>query len=107
MTTYYTCIDPGICDRLRTRLLSSVFATEETKAAGKYITSLRCPACGDTSAYSYNDEPFLIICNRRKSCGAKTPTRDLFPDVLRKVEEEYPPTEIIFSDSTDDEAVNE
>lgn len=92
MTTY-TRIDPVIRDRLRTRLLSSEFATEKTKVSGKYITNLRCAECGDETAYAFADEPSSINCNRKNHCGAKTLTRDLFPDVMRKVEEEHPPTE--------------
>ena len=92
MTTY-TRIDPVIRDRLRTRLLSSEFATEKTKTNQRYINNLQCPTCGDTSAYAYFDEPFAIICNRKNHCGAKTLTRDLFPDVMLRLEEEYPPTE--------------
>ncbi len=92
MTTQHTHRESDYCDRLRERLLSSSYVTPKTKTNDRYINNLQCPVCGDKTAYAYTDKPFAIICNRINSCGAKTLTRDLFPDVIARVEDEAPPT---------------
>ncbi len=79
--------------KLRDRLLNSEWATPKTRVGEKYITGLRCPACGHVEAWAYFDRPYTIICNRANNCGVRTKTLELFPDVLKRVERDYPPTD--------------
>ncbi len=78
--------------KLRERLLQSEWATPKTRVVGKYIIGLRCPVCGHDEAWAYADRPYMIFCNRANHCGVRTKTLELFPDVLKQVERDYPPT---------------
>lgn len=79
--------------KIHERLMGSEFATEKTRIGDQYITGLTCPACGEKEAWAYADKPFSIICNRANNCGVRTKTLDLFPDVLKRVERDYPSTD--------------
>lgn len=70
----------------------SDFWTEKSYIKGRTISNLQCPECGDRTAWAYADKPFAIICNKLNHCGAKTKTLSLFPDILRNIESEHPPT---------------
>jgi hypothetical protein len=78
--------------RIKSRLLGSEYATEKTRDNGKTISNLSCPKCGDKTAWAYSEEPLSINCNRMNKCGARTKVLDLFPEMLKKVEEEFPYT---------------
>jgi len=80
---------PSITDRL----MQSGYRTERTKVRGNTISNLRCPECGDKTAWAYADKPFSINCNKLNHCGIRTKTLSLFPDILRNIEFEHPPTD--------------
>lgn len=94
MTPPNTCShsDTEFTFRLKERLLNSEFATEKTRDNGDYITGLICPECGEPEGWAY-DTPFIIFCNRKNNCGARTKTVDLFPDLKILIERDFAPTE--------------
>ena len=63
-----------------------------TKEKSGTISGLICPACGDKTAWAYTESPMSINCNRLSSCGARTRTLDLFPELRRNVERDFPAT---------------
>jgi hypothetical protein len=79
-------------DRIFSALKQSVYWTEKTRSNGKTIQGLTCPVCGDRSAWAYTDGPMAINCNRANSCGARTKTLTLFPEVRLNIEREFPAT---------------
>lgn len=80
-------------NRITERLLQSDYATPRTKIKNGYIRNLRCPVCGDETAYAHEDAPWVIICNRANHCGSRTKILNLFPDILTNFEREYQPTQ--------------
>jgi len=68
---------------------------ENTKAreVGEKINHITCPECGKPDAYAHANEPNVIICHRMNQCGAKTLTRELYPDLFNTFEERFKPTE--------------
>jgi hypothetical protein len=39
---------------------------------GKYLQKITCPSCGKKEAFTYVENPWAIICPRKKKCGVKT-----------------------------------
>ena len=75
------------------RILNSEFKTEKTKLGSKVISGLICPECGGAGrAWCYRDEPWSVNCNRLNECGARTKTLELFPEVVRNIEKDFPQT---------------
>lgn len=74
------------------RLRASEFWTEKTKFNQKYISNLKCSQCDHTEAWAYSSSPFTINCNRQNQCGARIKTLSLFPEIIRRIEREFPPT---------------
>ena len=62
----------------------------EDQDNGKTIQGLTCPACGDKIAWTYADGPMSMNCNPPKSCGARTKTLEMFPEVRRNIESDFP-----------------
>ena len=81
-----------LSERILAALKASSFWTTKTRANNVSIQSLVCPACGDGSAWAYISSPMAIICNKANSCGARTKTLDLFPEVRRNIERDFPAT---------------
>ena len=79
--------------RITNKILQSDYATPRTKINNGYIRYLRCPVCGDETAYAHERAPWVIICNRANHCGSRTKILNLFPDILINFEREYEPTE--------------
>ena len=79
-------------NRLRERLKQSQYWTEKTRSNGNTISGLICPACGDKSAWAYEGEPWAISCNRKSQCGASSKTLELFPELRRNIEKDFPAT---------------
>lgn len=71
---------------------ASPYWTQKTRISGTTIQNLTCPACGDPSAWAYVAGPMAINCNRQSQCGARTKTIDLFPELRRNVERDFPPS---------------
>lgn len=71
---------------------ASPYWTPHTRISGNTVQRLVCPACGDTDAWSYTAGPMSINCNRLSQCAARTKTIDLFPELRRNVERDFPPT---------------
>ena len=81
-----------LCMKIKNRIKSSEFWTPKSKETGAYLQQIRCPECGSSESWAYKEYPFSIICNRKNECGVVTKTLDLFPDVIRQVEKDYPAT---------------
>ncbi len=79
-------------DRILSALKASPYWTEKTRSNGKTINGLLCPACGDKTAWAYDSEPWAINCNRKSNCGASTKTLELFPELRRNIEKDFPAT---------------
>lgn len=79
-------------DKLLEALKGSSFWTPKTRSNQSTIQGLACPACGDASAWAYSDNPMAICCNRLSQCGARTKTVELFPEVRRNIERDFPAT---------------
>lgn len=73
-------------------LKASRFWTSRTRLNNVSIQSLNCPVCGDGSAWAYTNSPMAINCNKANTCGARTKTLDLFPEVRRNIERDFPPS---------------
>lgn len=78
--------------KILTCLKNSPYWTEKTRSNGKTINGLICPACCDKTAWAYDGEPWAINCNRKSNCGASTKTLDLFPELRRNIEKDFPAT---------------
>ncbi len=74
------------------RLRSSELWGQRTRESGKTISGLKCPECGRSDAWTYKDQPAPIICNHKNTCGARTSTRDIFPEIIQNLEKEFAPT---------------
>lgn len=79
-----------LSEKLFEALKQSEFWTEKTRHSGNTIQGLTCPACGDKSAWAYTNGPMAICCNRLSFCAARTKTLDLFPEVRRNIERDFP-----------------
>jgi hypothetical protein len=79
-----------LCLRLKNRLKKSRFWSDRSKESGSYLQNLVCPECGRREAWAYSKAPFSINCNRKNECGARTKTLELFPEVIERIETEYP-----------------
>jgi len=84
--------DNATTQYIKNKLRESEFWTERSKDNGKIISPVICPGCGELSGWLYSEKPNSINCNRQNNCGVRTPTRELFPDITRNIEKEYPPT---------------
>jgi hypothetical protein len=82
----------NLSEKLLEALRQSPYWTEKTKSNAKTVQGLTCPACGDKSAWTYADGPMSINCNRANLCGARTKTLELFPEVRRNIERDFPAT---------------
>ena len=47
---------------------------------GKYLRKIKCPTCGKKEAFTFVDSPWVIICPRKKKCGAKINVLVFEPD---------------------------
>jgi hypothetical protein len=74
-----------ILDRIR-----SEYGTPKTRSNKTTVQNLRCPVCGDLTAWCYADNPWTIICNRKNECGSSSKVRDLFPDLFKSIEKQFP-----------------
>jgi len=81
---------PDIKASIKTRLQKSEYWTHKTKDKGDYISNLKCPECGDLTAWAYSVEPWAINCNRQNECGIRTKTLKLFPEIIQNIEKENP-----------------
>jgi|GEM_PF-635531 len=85
--------DFSLALEVRERLEHSEYWTSRTKANGKWISGITCPACGKPEAYAHSSSPLVIMCHRGNNCYSKTKTLQLFPDIITQIEERYPATE--------------
>lgn len=85
-------MDTTLREKIIASLKTSPFWTEKTRSNGKTINGLTCPACGDKTAWAYDSEPWAINCNRKSNCGAITRALELFPEVRRNIERDFPAT---------------
>lgn len=79
-----------IAERIYEALQQSPYWTEKTRSNGNTVQGLTCPSCGDRSAWAYQNGPMAINCNRTNTCGKRTKTLDLFPELRRNVERDFP-----------------
>lgn len=84
--------DADLGQRILERLKNSEFWTAKTRTTGATVQGLKCPACGEPSAWAYTAGPMAINCNRANQCGARTKTLELFPELRTNVERDYPAT---------------
>jgi len=76
-------------EEIKRRLLDG---SSKARIAGEKINGIICPDCGKPEAYVHALEPNIIICHRMSQCGAKTLTRDIYPDLFNTFEERFKPT---------------
>lgn len=81
-----------ISERIHDALKKSPYWTDKTRSNGNTISGLVCPSCGDQNAWAYGSEPWAINCNRKSNCGAITKTLELFPELRRNIEKDFPAT---------------
>jgi len=81
-----------ITEKIHEALKNSPYWTEKTRSNGRTINGLICPACGDRTAWAYDAEPWAIVCNRKSNCGASTTTLELFSELRRNIEKDFPAT---------------
>jgi len=74
---------------IKSRLLDE---SPKAREVGEKINSIICPECHKPEAYAHAKEPNVIICHRMSQCGAKTLTRELYPDLFNTFEERFKPT---------------
>jgi len=79
-------------ERLLDCLKTSPYWTKKTRITGTTIQGLICPLCDAPTAWAYAGGPMAINCNRQSQCGAKTKTLELFPEVRRNIEKDFPAT---------------
>jgi hypothetical protein len=60
---------------------------------GRFFQGLTCPECGKAEAWICREKPFTLHCNRQNRCGATIRTLDLFPEILRELEDRSRPTQ--------------
>lgn len=77
---------------IKSLLQKSEYWTCKTKENEEYISNLKCPECGDQTAWAYAKELWSINCNRLNECGARTKTLSLFPEIIQNIEKEHSPT---------------
>jgi len=75
---------------IKRRLLDE---SKKARVVGEKINGIVCPDCGKPEAYAHANEPNVIICHRMSQCGAKTLTRELYPDLFNTFEQRFKPTE--------------
>ncbi len=75
---------------IRRRLLDE---SPKAREVGEKINHITCPECGKSESYAHANEPNVIMCHRMNQCGAKTLTRELYPDLFNTFEERFKPTE--------------
>jgi len=56
------------------------------------LNYLKCAECGKNSCYAWSDKPNVLMCNRLSKCGAKTPTKEIYPHLFINFAERYPVT---------------
>lgn len=76
--------------RILARLALPPYSTSKTKSNGVTIGPFICPVCDHQSCYAYVNSPMALICNRINSCGARTKTFELFPELRRNIERDFP-----------------
>lgn len=81
-----------LCILLTQRIKSSDLWGPRSKESATKIYGLVCPECSRPDAWAYADFPAVIMCSHKSSCGARTKTLELFPDVIPNIEKEFPPT---------------
>ncbi len=82
----------GLTNKILDRLKQSPYWNRHTRCNGNSIQGLTCPACGDKSAWAYQQSPMAINCNRLSNCGTSTKTLELFPELKGNVEKDFPAT---------------
>lgn len=80
----------SLAERLLEALKVSPYWTNNTRISGNTIQGLICPLCGDKTAWAYS-EPMAINCNKLGRCQGRTKTLELFPEVRRNIERDFPP----------------
>lgn len=78
-------------EKIHEALKNSPYWTEKTRSNGRTISNLICPECTDKTAWAYEAEPMSINCNKG-ACKAITNTLDLFPELRRNIEKDFPAT---------------
>lgn len=76
------------------RLRESPYWTAKTQEVNGMVNFLTCPACGESEAFCYAHNPFVVFCHRQKRCGVRTLTKALFPDIIQHIERRFPPTQL-------------
>ncbi len=84
--------DNWITNKIKSRLQQSEYWTSKTRDKDKLISNLKCPECGDKTAWAYSKEPWSINCNRLNECGDRTKILSLFPEIIQNIEKENPPS---------------
>ena len=87
--TVASALDQRVLDALK----NSEWWTPATRVSGTTIQGLTCPACGVRgAAWAYSENPMSLNCNRLSQCGARTRSLELFPQLRRNIEKDFPPT---------------
>ncbi len=81
-----------LVSKITERLKAGEYWTEKTKDNGDKISGLKCPECDKNEAYAHSKAPFVLLCSRGSNCYARTKTLSLFPEIIKNIEKEHPPT---------------
>ena len=79
-------------DMIISRLKSSNLWNKKTKERNGAISYLTCPECLQPEAYFYSTAQWTVKCSRKKKCGARSKVTTLFPDLITRIERDFPPT---------------
>jgi hypothetical protein len=71
-------MDNQFKEEIKNRLLAN---NPQAKVTDKYIQKLTCPACNKNEAWTYIDNPLVVICQRGNECYAITPTKDIIEPI--------------------------
>lgn len=65
--------------------------TNKTVVVGGYVQNIVCPECGEPEAFTDENRPFALLCNRKNKCGVKIKMRNVVPEAFEGYEVRYPP----------------
>ncbi len=83
---YYSSILPLMIDRI-------MQDNPKAKRLDNTINYIKCPVCGEKSAFFNADKGLCIICHRCNNCGAITPPKEYFPELFQDFSKRFPKNE--------------
>ena len=85
--------DAALGQKIIDKLKNSEFWHSKTHINSKgKISDLKCPECGDLTAWAYGESPMSINCNKHNKCYKRTKIFEVFPELRTNVERDFPAT---------------